>query len=65
MIKNKNFYITYFSNKDQKLITRIGVLTDECRGEFLTKKGTVAFNYFDKIANGFRTATGQITKRYV
>ena len=32
MIKNKDFYITYFSNKDQKLITRLGTLTESCKG---------------------------------
>ena len=65
MIKDKDFYITYFSNKDQKLITRLGTLTESCKGYFTTKKDTVCFNYWDKTADGFRTATGQITVRYI
>ena len=65
MIKNKDFYITYYSNNSKKLVTRKGVLTDDCRGEILTKQNKPAFHYYDKTVDGFRYATGMITKRYI
>tara|TARA_R100000388_G_C7088492_1_gene86606 strand:+ start:95 stop:235 length:141 start_codon:yes stop_codon:yes gene_type:complete len=46
-------------------VTRKGVLTDECRGEILTKQNKPAFHYYDKTVDGFRYATGMITKRYI
>ena len=64
MIKNRNFYITYYSNKDQKLITRLGVFNDKCK-EWVSKKGTNCINYWDKTADGYRTCTGQFTMRYL
>jgi len=64
MIKNRNFYVTY-KKKNSELVTRLGTLKETCKGFFETKKNEVCFNYWDIKAEGFRTATGAITMRYV
>ena len=57
MIKDKHFKITYYSNKDGKHITRVGMHDDKSR--FWTSKvGAKLMTYFDEDAQGYRTAKG-------
>ena len=56
MIKNKDFYITYYSNKDKKHITRQGKHDDKSRYG-TSKKGVAYYVYYDLDAHGYRTAT--------
>ena len=52
----KTFYITYYSNKDKKHITRTGTHDEKSRfGK--TKKGVPYYVYFDMDVWGYRTAT--------
>ena len=52
---NKQFTITYYSNKDKKHITRQGKWTDNCR-YWTSKVGASLMTYFDIDAQGYRTA---------
>ena len=50
----KNFYITYYSNKDKKHITRRGKHDDKSRFG-TSKKGVAYYVYYDLDAHGYRT----------
>ena len=52
----KTFYITYYSNKDKKHITRQGKHDDKSRYG-TSKKGVPYYVYYDLDAHGYRTAT--------
>ena len=54
---NKQFTITYYSNKDKKHITRQGKWTDKCRYR-TSKQGAKLMTYFDMDADNYRTAKG-------
>ena len=55
MIKDKHFKITYYSNKDGKHITRVGMHDDKSR--FWTSKvGEALYTYFDLDQWGYRSA---------
>ena len=60
---NKQFTITYYSNKDKKHITRNATWTDQCK-YFTSKVGNQMMTYFDMDANGYRTAKGSWTVRF-
>ena len=54
---NKQFTITYYSNKDKKHITR--------NGKYWTSKvGASLITYFDTDAQGYRTAKGSWKVRF-
>ena len=53
---NKTFYITYYSNKDKKHITRQGKHDDKSRYG-TSKQGVPYYVYYDLDAHGYRTAT--------
>jgi hypothetical protein len=55
MIKDKQFKITYYSNKDKKHITRNAKWDDKCRF-WKSKIGEALITYFDLDAQGYRTA---------
>jgi len=57
---NKQFTITYYSNKDKKHITRRGKWTELSR-EWVSKGGEKLFTYYDITNEGYRTAKGQYT----
>jgi hypothetical protein len=52
---NKQFTITYYSNKDKKHITRQGKWTDKCR-YWTSKVGDSLITYFDMDKDAYRTA---------
>ena len=52
----KNFYITYYSNKDKKHITRRGKHDDKSRFG-TSKKGVSYYVYYDLDPHGYRTAS--------
>ena len=52
----KTFYITYYSNKDKKHITRQGKHDEKSRYG-TSKKGVPYYVYYDLDAHGYRTAT--------
>ena len=54
---NKQFTITYYSNKDKKHITRQGKCTDKCR-YWTSKVGDSLITYFDMDKDAYRTAKG-------
>ena len=54
---NKQFTITYYSNKDKKHITRQGKWTDKCR-YWTSKVGDSLITYFDMDKDAYRTAIG-------
>ena len=54
---NKQFTITYYSNKDIKHITRQGKWTDKCR-YWTSKVGDSLITYFDMDKDAYRTAKG-------
>ena len=60
---NKQFKITYYSNKDKKHITRNATWTEGCK-YFISKVGNKMITYFDMDAQGYRTAKGSWTVRY-
>ena len=62
MERNKQFTITYFSNKDKCHITRQGKWTDQSR-YWTSKIGDALMTYFDLDAKGYRTAKGSWTVR--
>ena len=49
---NKQFTITYYSNKDKKHITRQGKWTDKCR-YWTSKQGAKLMTYFDMDADNY------------
>ena len=51
----KTFYITYYSNKDKKHITRQGKHDDKSRF-WKSKQGVVLYTYYDLDAHDYRTA---------
>jgi hypothetical protein len=55
--KGDKFKITYYSNKDQKTITRNASWNEQCR-EWISKAGALLLTYYDDDARGFRTAKG-------
>ena len=55
---DKTFKITYFAKKHGKTITRNAKWTDKCR-EFISQKGVACMVYLDLDADGYRTATGK------
>ena len=57
MEPNKQFTITYYSNKDKKHITRRGKWTDKCR-YWTSKLGDSLITYFDMDKEQYRTAKG-------
>ena len=59
----KNFYITYYSNKDKKHITRHGKHDEKSRYG-TSKKGVPYYVYFDLAEWGYRTATTAWKVRY-
>ena len=54
---NKQFTITYYSNKDKKHITRQGKWTDKSR-YWTSKIGDSLITYFDMDKDAYRTAKG-------
>jgi len=54
MIKDKQFYITYFAKKHKAFITRKGKWTNDCR-TFLSKKNNPCITYYDLDADGPRS----------
>ena len=54
---NKQFTITYYSNKDKKHITRQGKWTDKCR-YWTSKVVDSLITYFDMDKEAYRTAKG-------
>ena len=54
---NKQFTITYYSNKDKKHITRNATWTDQCR-YWTSKVGDSLITYFDMDKEQYRTAKG-------
>ena len=60
----KTFYISYFSNKDKKMITRRGKEDDKTK--FGVNKITQVpyFIYFDVDKNNYRCPTGNWKVRY-
>ena len=60
---NKQFTITYYSNKDKKHITRNGRWDEKCK--FWTSKlGAKLITYFDMDKEQYRTAKGSWKVRY-
>ena len=57
MIKDKTFKITFYSNKDQKHITRRGKHDDKSR-YWTSKVGDNLITYFDMDKDAYRTAKG-------
>ena len=60
---NKQFTITYYSNKDKKHISKSGKWTDKCR-YWTSKIGDSLITYFDMDADNYRTAFGSWKVRY-
>ena len=60
---NKQFTITYYSNKDKKHITRQGKWTDKCR-YWTNKVGDSLITYFDMDKDAYRTAKGSWKVRF-
>ena len=63
MENNKQFTITYYSNKDKKHITRRGKWTDKCK-YWTSKMGASLITYFDMDKQEYRTAKGSWKVRY-
>ena len=59
----KTFYITYYSNKDKKHITRQGKHDEKSR-YWTSKIGDALMTYFDLDAKGYRTAKGSWKVRF-
>ena len=60
---NKQFTITYYSNKDGKHITRQARWTDKCK-YWTSKVGDSLITYFDMDKDQYRTAKGSWKVRY-
>ena len=58
------FYITYYSNKDKKHITRRGKHDDKSRFG-TSKQGRAYYVYYDLDADGWRMATNEIVMRAI
>jgi len=56
MINGKSFFITYFSAKDKKHITRHALWNDKCK-YWISKAGRLLCTYFDVEANNYRCAS--------
>ncbi|MCH2046598.1 MAG: hypothetical protein MK212_20950 [Saprospiraceae bacterium] len=63
MIPNRQFRITYYSNKDQKHITRNALWTEQSRID-TTKADNVILVYYDLDATGYRTAQNSWSIKY-
>ena len=63
MVLNRQFRITYYSDKDQKTITRNGVATEQSKYA-TTKADRVIFVYWDLDVNGYSTARDSWTVSY-
>ena len=63
MVKNKNFYITYYANKHSTFVVRKGKWTDKCKA-WTSNDMKPCLTYFDINANGYRTATGGVKITY-
>ena len=63
MILNRQFRITYYSDKDGKTITRNGLATEQSKYA-TTKADRVIFVYWDLDVNGYRTARDSWTVSY-
>ena len=63
MIPDRQFRITYYSDKEGKSITRNGLGTELSRYD-TTKADRVIFVYWDIEANGYRTARDSWTVSY-
>jgi hypothetical protein len=60
---NKQFTITYYSNKESKTITIQAKWTDKCK-YWTSKVGDSLITYFDMDAQGYRTAKGSWKVRF-
>ena len=60
---NKQFTITYYSNKDKKHITRQGKWDEKCRSR-TSPDGAKIMTYFDMDAQGYRCAKGSWKVRF-
>ena len=60
---NKQFTITYYSNKDKKHITRNAKWTELCR-YWTSKVGVSLITYFDMDKEQYRTAKGSWKVRF-
>ena len=58
MTNNDTFRITYFAKKHGKHITSNAKWTEICK-EFISQKGVACMVYLDLDADGYRTATGK------
>jgi hypothetical protein len=54
-LKDQTFKVKYFAKKHDKVISRIGKWTDDCK-VWTSSKGDVLLTYFDTEKNNFRTA---------
>ena len=63
MITDKQFKITYYAEKHQKHITRLGKWVEGCR-IYEDKKGKTHFTYWDIEADNFRNASLSWSIRY-
>jgi hypothetical protein len=54
------FNVTYFAKKYGEFVTRAGVWTEKSK-EWISKKNEKVFCYYDLDAEGYRTASGDIT----
>ena len=59
----KTFYITFYSNKDKKHITRQGKHDEKSRYG-TSKKGVPYYVYYDLDAQGYRTCSGNYKIRF-
>ncbi len=55
MKNNTKFKITYFSNKEEKAITRHGMWTEQCK-IWTSKAGDKLLTYFDMDRQAYRCA---------
>ena len=63
MENDKQFTITYYSNKDKKHITRRGKHGEKSRFD-VNKKGVPYYVYYDLDAHNYRSASGSWKVRY-
>ena len=59
----KTFYITFYSNKDKKHITRQGKHDEKSRYG-TSKKGVPYYVYYDLDSQGYRTCSGNYKIRF-
>ena len=60
----KTFYISYYSNKDGKMITRRGKEDDKTKFGMNKRTQVPSFIYFDIDKNNYTCATGNWKVRY-